>query len=155
MERARDPLRLSSWLSEKRGQGELGFPLGGDLSVANTRPLKVNRAVAGATVQHELQAGETQGHWVPPGYSNTAELSLNKEMVWLTEPAASGSWGQGDSEGAETQCWQGDSQTVGWEYYNLSPSQGQALTQWGAWNGTQSRHPCLSSFFLETLQASA
>lgn len=75
----------------------------------------MKRAVAGGTVQRELQAGETQGRWVLPSYSNTAELSLNKEMVWLTEPAASGSWGQGDSEGAKTQCWQGDSQTVGRE----------------------------------------
>lgn len=67
----------------------MGFPVGGDLAVENTRPLKVNRALAGGTVHHELQAGETQGHRVPPGYSKAAELSLNKEMVWLTEPADS------------------------------------------------------------------
>lgn len=116
LEGAREPPRLSSCLWEKRGSSELGFLGGGDLAAENTRPLRVNRAAAGATVQPARQAGEAQGRWLLlPGYRVIAELSLSEEMVWLTEPAASGSWGQGDSEGAKTQCWQGDSQTVGWE----------------------------------------
>lgn len=64
---------------------------------------------------HALQAGENlQGRSVLLRCSDVADLSLTrKRQPWPTEPAASGSWGQGDSEGAETQAWQGDSQTVG------------------------------------------
>ena len=64
---------------------------------------------------HALQAGENlQGRSVLPRCSDVADLSLTrKRRPWPTEPADSGSWGQGDSEGAETQAWQGDSQTVG------------------------------------------
>lgn len=49
MEKARDPLRLSSWLWGKRGESELGFPGGGDLAAENTGPLEVSRAAAGGT----------------------------------------------------------------------------------------------------------
>lgn len=47
-------------------------------------------------------------------YGDMTALSLRRRRgLWPTEPAGGGSWGQGDSEGTETQGWQCGSQTAG------------------------------------------
>lgn len=61
-----------------------------------------------------LQAGESpQGHSELPELGQYDRAVTYKERLWPAEPAGGGSWGQGGSEGAETQGWQGGSQTGG------------------------------------------